>query len=218
MELQHRSYSTDLIRPKPKTAFEKTSQTWMIVTAWNDPQVADQVIGLIQDQLSTLQEADATVLRNSSNGLTEESNKLLAAAQMAQQRIYNQFNSKEFSVAVELALVTRNRNRLSWVQVGAPSLLLVTEKGLQPLCHAPDWSSQLSQDAPLVGSAMGLHRDTQFNCGSCQIQSHEKLLLIAKSYIPPSLYQMIKIQLETVAQALAEENSRQPFWLGMIEF
>jgi hypothetical protein len=218
MDLQQRSFSSHLIRPKPKVSFEKSSQTWIVATSWGEPGIADQVIQSISDQLVSISEADATVVRSSVGGLSESGNRMLAAARVTQEKLFAQFNKQEYTVAVELALITKVRNTLSWVQIGAPSLLLSTAKGLQPLSHSTDWSGQFGQEAPLVGQAMGLYRDSNFQCGSHQVKENEKLLLLAKSYIPASLYGLDEIDLNSVAQCLVNENPAHPFWLGLIGF
>ncbi len=218
MDLQQRSYSTSIFRPKPKIFFENSSQTWIIATSWGESEAAEATIQSLRDQLASISEPDATVIRGSAAGLSDGSNRLVSAARITHQKLFQQRNREEYTTAVELALIKKVRNHLSWVQIGAPALILSTEKGLQPLCPASDLSFQWDQQTPLVAVAMGLHKEVNLHCGSCLVKENDQLILLSKSYIPTSLFQLKSISLQSVSKNLVDENSEQPFWLGLLEF
>lgn len=106
---------------------------------------------------------------------------------------------------------------LSWVQLGTPHLILTGEQGAQPLASYPDWAWQLQQDAPLVSKALGLERNCYPNCGSHRVQGHEKVILVARSAVPASLYTLKNVDLSTCGQALVDDQMQTPFWLGVLD-
>jgi hypothetical protein len=149
--------------------------------------------------------------------LNEMGNHLRNATLMANEQLHLSENAKEYSAAVEVALLSVQKQVLTWAQVGTPHLLLQTSSGLQPLASQPDWAWQLQQDAPLVSKALGLERSCYPQCGSYRLRGHEKILLISRSAIPSKLYALNEANLETCAQVLVEDHEEAPFWLGILD-
>lgn len=219
MDLVQRSYSGHSFRPRPLVEENPATQTFIVVTSWGAPEHSQKVADLIKEHMNLSEDADSTNVGTFVQGLTDEGNRLRAAAQIANQYLYKNENSREYSAAVELALISVRRKVLSWVQIGNPHLILSTPKGIEPLCYSPDWSWQLQQSSPLVGKALGLERTCNLNCGSYRLQGEgdEKLMLIARSAVPGNLYTLKKIDLMMSSQLLVEDNSEAPFWLGILD-
>lgn len=218
MDFTQRSYSGHTFRPRPLLEEDRNSQTYMIATSWGAPEHSHKVIDLIKEHLRFSEDGDSTKVGTFIQGLTDEGNRLRAAATVANEYLYTKENSTEYSAAVEVALISVRKKVLSWVQIGNPHLVLSTSRGLEPLCYSPDWSWQLQQSSPLLGKALGLERNCNLNCGSYRLsgQGNEKLLLIARSSIPGSLYALKNVDLSTCSQVLVEDNSDAPFWVGIL--
>lgn len=217
MDLVQRSYSGHTFRPRPIIEIEKTTNTLIIATPWGASDQAQMVIDLIKEQLSVSQQPEATRVGGFIEGLSEDGNRLRAAAALANEQLYHRENSKEYSIAVEIALISVQKRSLSWVQLGTPHLILLGNEGFQPLASTPDWSWQLQQAAPLVSKGLGMEKNSYFNCGSSRFKGGEKLFLISRSVVPASVYALREPDLNSCAEALVEDNSDAPFWLGVLE-
>jgi len=217
MDLVQRSYSGHTFRPRPLIEIEKSTNTIIIATSWGTPEHAQTVIELIKEQLTTSHQPEATRVGNFVEGLSEESNRLRAAASIANDQLYLRENSKQYTAAVEIALISVHKKNLNWVQLGTPHLILSGDEGFQPLSYTPDWSWQLQQSSPLVSKALGLERNSYFNCGSYRLKGDEKLFLIARSAVPSLLYSQESPDLKSCAEVLVEDNADAPFWLGVLD-
>ncbi|MEZ0392381.1 MAG: hypothetical protein ACAH59_09210 [Pseudobdellovibrionaceae bacterium] len=218
MDFFQRSYSGHSFRPRPLIEEDKSTNTLIVATSWGGSEHAQLVVDTIKEQLIVSEDTQATRINSGHQGLSEEANLLRQAATLANERLYLRENNREYSAAVEIALITVQKETLHWAQLGTPHLLLSGNQGFQPLCYSPDWSWQLQQSSPLVSKALGLDRQCYLNCGSYKLQGNEKLLMICRSAVPGTLYQIQSPDLTTCSQALVEDNSNAPFWLGVVGF
>jgi hypothetical protein len=223
MTLLQRSYSGQSFRPKPIIEELRThiagaeAHTTLFVTSWSEAAHARLVIETYKEVLSLSSEPNSKEFGPPLDSLGAVGNRLRMAAFMANKSICTTENEAAYNAAVELTAISVFRNSIFWAQVGCPHLLLINDKGFQPLCYQPDWSGQIQQSAPLVCSALGLDFAVQLNCGSYRKQNSEKLVLVARSSLPSTFYSVTDISLDSLSQSLVEENPDMPFWLGILK-
>ncbi len=219
MTIQQRSYSGKCFRPKPLIGFDEQSQSTLVVTSWNAPEPAAKVFQMLKDFLVTSSDPDATVAGPYVEGLGPTANRLRNAASLANENLFQNENRTEYVAGVELAAFSVHKNMLSWVQIGAPHLILSNETGFQPLCYTPDGAWQMQQDTPLLCQALGIEKSVYFNCGNYRLHGEEQLVLISRSQIPSELYTSHihnkTEQIEILSQILVNDRSEMPFWIGI---
>lgn len=218
LKLDQRSYSGKCFRPKPLVEVEPQSNTTLVVTSWNSADPGARVMQLMKDFLVLTGDPEATSAGSYIEGLGPMANRLRSAALLANENLYVNDNRSEYVAGVEMAAVSVQNNIMSWVQIGAPHLLVVNEKGFQPLCYTPDWAWQIQQDTPLLCQGLGLEKTVNLHCGSYRLQGGEKLVLISRSQIPSALYGVKKVELDRLAQTLASDEPETPFWIGVQQF
>lgn len=216
MDLAQRSYSGHSFRPRPVIEELRAQQTLIVATSWGEPEHARQVVEIIKEQVNAASNPEATRIGQFIPELTESGNNLRTAALLANEQLYLRENSKEYSAAVEVALITVQKQVLSWVQIGTPHLILKNESGMQPLVTQPDWAWQLQQDTPLVCKALGLERHCYPHCGSFRLRGREKLVLLSRSAVPSKMYLLPDADLQTCSTVLVEDHEKVPFWLGVL--
>lgn len=218
MELVQRSYSGSTFRPRPMIEEIRSRNTMIVATSWGEPEQARNVIEMLKDQMAIHSDIESTRLGNYIEELSEDGNILRAAALFANEQLFLKENSQEYRAAVEVAVISVQKQVLSWVQMGSPHLILKNQKiGADPIASSPDWAWQLQQDSPLVFKALGLERGCYPNCGSYRLHGGEKLILVSRSALAPRIYSLDQVDLDTCGQALVEDHAEAPFWLGILK-
>ncbi len=219
MSLAQRSYSGKCFRPKPLVGFDEQSQSTLVVTSWNSPEPANKVFQMLKDFLVTSSDPDATVAGPYIEGLGPTANRLRNAAILANENLFLNENRTEYVAGVELAVFSVHKDILSWVQIGAPHLILSSAQGFQPLCYTPDGAWQMQQDTPLLSHGLGIEKSVYFNCGNYRLQGEEQLVMISRSQIPSNLYanniHKKANQIDILSQVLVEDRPETPFWIGI---
>jgi serine/threonine protein phosphatase PrpC len=169
MRFEQRSYSGPSFRPTPVTNYEKSSELLLVATAWGEPDAGKIATDKIKEFLQMSEDPEATIARGHQETQVRIESRMRTAAMMVNELLYKTENSQEYKAAVELAMISIEKNMLHWVQIGAPHILLAGPRGLEPICYTPDWSWQLGQSAPLLGQALGLEKTCHLNCGSYRL-------------------------------------------------
>jgi hypothetical protein len=80
-----------------------------------------------------------------------------------------------------------------------------------------DWAWQIHQQSPLLCQGLGMDRSVNLNCGTYKVSEPSKILMVGRSHVPASFYQLSNPTLQSMSQLLIDENSDMPFWLGLME-
>ena len=212
---EQRSYSGQSFRPKPLIQ-QADRDTMVVLTPWGSPEYAVQAMGSIKDFLDMSKEAEATVVGVGNESLSPFANRMRSAAVMANENLYLNANRIEYVAAVEFVALSKENDRISWVHIGSPHLFLYNSQGLQPLCYSLDWAWQIHQQSPLLCQGLGMDRSVNLNCGSYKITEPSQIIMIGRSYVPATFYQIQKPNLQNLSQLLVDENAEIPFWLGIL--
>jgi hypothetical protein len=215
--MEQRSYSGRSHRPTPLITLEPETQSLLVLTSWGDPSSAQRVSEILKDFLATAAAPDATRIGPSPSSSVSGDllQRLRAAVALGNESILLNENKTEWSAAVEVAVLSRFQQVISWAQVGAPHVLLWTpEKNFQPLCYTPDWAWQIQQGAPLVCQALGLEKFCPVNSGSFRLKGDETLVLVSRSHLPGHFFSSENCDLQHLSRLLIEDSEETPFWIA----
>ncbi|PIS11324.1 MAG: hypothetical protein COT73_04605 [Bdellovibrio sp. CG10_big_fil_rev_8_21_14_0_10_47_8] len=218
MKIDQRSYSGPAFRPSPMVLEEKLTETLLIATSWGESNHAQITLDLVKDFLLLSQDPDATTLGMSPEGSDPLLAKIHAGLVRANETLFQRENSQEYLAAVEFAAISVEHGVLSWIQIGAPHLLIINEKGLQPVCYSPDLAAQWGQLSPLLARGLGLERVCPVNSGTYRLKKGDHVVLVSRSDLPANFYQQQAADLSSLSQSLIDDNSEMPFWIAICEF
>jgi hypothetical protein len=212
--MEQRSYSGKNHRPSPILSVETETQSLLVLTAWGED-TSPRVSEILRDFLLTTASPDATRVGRADVELADPLQRLRTAVDFGNEALFTQDNRTEWTSAVELAVLSAQRQTLSWVQVGAPHILLWSpETRFQPLCYTPDWASQIQQGAPLVCQALGLQKFCQVNSGKYRLKGNETVVLVSRSSLPGTFFAADQCDLQSLSRLLIEDSEETPFWIA----
>lgn len=223
MRLETRPYGGRLFRPEPEVHISDDHSVVIVATPWGNPQIAKDFISIFLNHWRDAQhDTQKTVsLMDDSLSLPEHLFKLSLLA--AHEDIKDKYNDEELSAAVEVLCLLKNQKKLTWFQVGAPSMVLIRSHELLPLFHNTDFSHDYSnaeqQLPPLPKNLLGLQQRLNIGIGNLKYKSGDRLLLVSRYSIPFSFFQQINgdnVDLDAITHLFATDNADQPFWLGLI--
>lgn len=218
MQLQERSYTNGhFFRPKPVIIERPESHLLVIATPWGPVEAAQQVAETVVAQFEILSNGENALPIENFPSLSPAANRLRAGVLAANQELYRNDNAKLLKSAVELTVLHYEHDVLSWVHVGGPHLILEAGGQVHPLAYEPDLSS-LAQDGPLFSQALGMDPQLPLHLGSQRLMTDARLLMVARSTLPPRLFQGEALQMEEILNELLNENAESPFWCGLLAF
>lgn len=226
MNWSERSYSGNLFRPRPEILFDQKGQILVVATPWGPRSTAKRAIQLIQNHiLSSLQDNEATSPFGRLDCLIPIANDVRIAIQLVNESIFNEENKNEFISGIELFVLVKTKNIVSWAQVGTPSLFLIhPTMGPQPLGPNQDLSYEYSQHtdqattSPLPSKLLGIYEQCDFTVESMHVDATQNLILLSRSNIPFSKLPAHEAPylLDAWAKSLSQDSPETPFWIGQL--
>ena len=214
MNFQERSYGGEFFRPRPRILVTENPVKILVATSWGNQDESDAVVRLFEDQAIFENVTNLARDHEKIESLGLVANRLRSAAIHANDLLFREINRSEFVTAVEfLGLVFQN-GILSWVQIGSPHLLLLSDGRLQPLAYQMDFGWQYNQSSPLVSQGMGIEPSCQFSCGSIHIEKKSELFFVSRGALPGKLFSAENMDLRTISQIFVEDSPTSPFWVG----
>jgi hypothetical protein len=219
MIFNQRFFSGQFFLPRPVIDIERKTNTLIVSTPWGSPELAKNSIDTMKQQIGSVSvETQVTQVTRAIEGLSDEGNQLRAAALYTNESIFLHENAKEYVGAVEVSMISVQNQFLSWVQIGAPHILIYNDRGFQPVCYAPDWSWQLKQKSPLMSKALGIERSCYLNCGSHRFEKQDHIFLISRATLPAQMYLHENADLDSLSRILVDSDPDTPFWIGQLHF
>ncbi|MGE4133707.1 MAG: hypothetical protein AB7F86_18870 [Bdellovibrionales bacterium] len=224
-QIDERSYSGKLFRPKPEIFLEEDGSFGVIVTPWGPRHAAKRTIDILKDYvLSARQDMEATSPFQKVTCLSPLANTLRVGMMLANDAIYREENKSEHISGLEILTFAYQLGELAYAQVGVPHLFLA-RKGLPwiPISVQFDLSTEISRAGgflpPLPQNTIGLHTETNLAVGSFKAQPTDKLVFLSHSYVSHPLYStpFERTTMDNVSAALAQQFPELPFWLGVME-
>lgn len=224
MKLQMRSYSTKMMRPKPVIHEEDDGSLIVIATSWGQPEHAHRVAEEVSKYVGAAKsDVEVTSPFEFLTSLSDETNYLKIAIQIANEQLYRGENKLEYFSGVEVLALFYRGSQLAWAHVGQPNILIQRKKiPLQPLSMGLDLSSEIvagsATMAPLPAELIGLDPTCYIRCGSTRVEIGDRLALLASSKLAPSLWSHEEeADFSAVANRVIQEAPDAPFWLGLVD-
>lgn len=222
MNLQERSYSTKVLRPKPLIHKEDDGSLIVIATSWGQPEHAQRAMDEVVKYVSAAKaDVEVTSPFEFLSCLSDEVNYVRTGILLANDMLYRGENRAEYFSGVEIMAIFRRGNQVAWAHVGCPSLLIQRQnQGLQPLSVGLDLSSEsLEGLPPLPAQLLGLEPTCYVQCGHTSIAIGDQLVLLASPKIANTLWQKesTSVDLGNITTSMIQENPESPFWLGLIQ-
>lgn len=227
MKLEQRSYSTKFLRPRPVIHAEPDGSLLVITISWGSPDLASRIN---EDIVKYLQAAVADVeVTSPFEFMTcygDEANYLRVASLISNETIYRAINRTEYTGGVEILLLSRKGNKISFAQVGAPYLLLEkVDVGTAPIAVASEVGFECIADrqagiSPLPRELLGVDPTVNIRCGDFRVDPDDRLILYSGSYWPEGFWESSNegARLQSLTHKLVKKNPESPFWLGIIDF
>lgn len=217
----HRSYGGKIFRPKP--VIHEDDRLLVLASCWGP---GDQAQNLVDDVVKYVTAAMGDVEVTSHfeylTCLSDQANYLRIATLLANENIFRGENKNEFVSGYELTVVLKQKNQLSWAQVGGPHILIRRNgQTLMPLTVQLDVSVEVSASnflAPLPHWLLGLDSTCQIQCGDVRYHAQDQLVLAGSTYLSKSIFTESPsgaLSLEKITQWMIQENPESAFWLGL---
>jgi hypothetical protein len=223
MGFEHRSFNSELFRPRPEVSFHQSPQLLIVATPWGSRPGAAKVVEIMTDYcLATRDDSELTSPFERLSCLSRTANNLRIAALLANDWLYREENKSEYVSGVEVFAAAIFDQELVWLQVGAPQVFLRRkERALAPIGSALDLTFDLSAHselmAPLPNQLLGLDNSVNMTLGSIRPQAEDQVILVSRSSLPSSFFVngAEPQQLETLVKLLARDDAQLPFWVGL---
>lgn len=221
MNLVERSYSGKIIRPKPHLSVNEEQDLIVICTSWGASEHAEKVAEEIQKYVhSAKADVEVTSPFEFLTCLTDEVNYLRTSLMIVNDYLYRSENRTEYYAGVEALVLFKRGRQLAWAQVGGPSILIQRAgTSVQPLSISGDLASEKKELlGPLPHSLLGVDRTCFINVGHTTFDHQDKLVLVASSLLSTHLWKRSEeLDLNSITQSMIQENSENPFWLGIVQ-
>lgn len=226
MKIVERSYSSKIFRPKPLIFSQSDGSLIVVVTPWGQPEHAQKVMDEIVNYVSaTSGDVEVTSPFEFLTCLSDDANYLRTSLLIANDQLYRSENKNEYLSGVEAVVLMKNKQKVSWAQIGSPHILIKkTNMSLTPYAIDFDLSFDLTKNnnllAPLPGKLLGIDRSCQISCGDINVDDGDQLLLLSSSLLPAALWVACSdgVDLDKVTKAMVSEQAEMPFWAGLISF
>lgn len=219
MKFRERSYSSELIRPKPLIHIDEASGNLLIVTPWGSQEEGQKVLDFVVQHLLTVkQDQEHTSAFQKILSLSDDANHLRQAAMMANDFMYRSVNTDSYELVVEFLLLSVNKRHVSWCQLGCPHLLIKKKRSApQPVSCNPETRFDLIK-FPLPQYFLGADPTVAPRSGDLYLDRGDELILLSSSELPKAIWTVDESQdLEGWTESLTIEETSQPFWLGRLK-
>jgi hypothetical protein len=220
MKLEERSFGGDIFRPTPEIHIEDTGTLAIVATPWGQRASSKRLMQSIVDFFhSARTDAEVTSPFQRLSCLTSTGNSLRSALMMTNDLIYREDNKDEYLSGFELFAAARQNQELTWTTVGQPHVFLLRKKVFTALSVAVESSVDPTVQAPLPLQLLGLFSTSNFEVRTIKLQPEDKIVLLSRSQFPSDLFLggTSEPTLDSLSLKLAKDNSRMPFWLGILE-
>lgn len=219
MKIIERSYNTKLFRPAPMIFKNQEMDLLIITTSWGEGGMKDIINAEISKFLFAAQgDFEVTSPFEFNSSLTKDSNSLRMATLISNDMIYRSENKEDIKSCYEILVLLKNKNQLSWVQVGNPNAVLIRED-LIPISFAPPAIiPKQEKSIALPNQFFGTEMHCHFQVGTIEVQDNDKLLLFSENVLAPESWtlQKEKRDLNSFVKNQIKYNSESPFWMGIV--
>ncbi|MCB0368328.1 MAG: hypothetical protein KDD45_02540 [Bdellovibrionales bacterium] len=219
MEIQEQNYSTKLLRPAPSIYKSSDLELISIVTAWGDGESKENINSEINKFLFAAKgDFEVTSPFEFNLSLTKDSNSLRMATLIANDNVYRTENKDDIKTCYELLILFKNKNQLSWLQVGNPNIILLRD-GVTPVSYGPPTlQSKDKKNILLPSQFFGIEMHCYFQVGSMEIQDNDRLLLFTGNDLAPESWSL-RGEEQSLGRFFKNQikfKSDNPFWMATV--
>ena len=226
MQIQERSFSGKIFRPKPQCYFSSNKKLLTALTPWGqeatDPKDVFENLESLYSRLSEDKESTHPFPKLLS--LSTIQNNMRTSVIQVNQDIFNSVNQEEYAMGFELCFIAIVENIVAFIQIGQPVILLDRPGySLNSLGQVMDISlNNFVQDhplPPLPHQLMGIHSDISFSSFFFRFHPEDRLVLLSRSHIPAVWFSLKRKErtLDQLSQTAVQENPHSPFWLSIVD-
>ena len=226
MQIQERSFSGKIFRPKPHCYLSSNKKLLTVLTPWGqeatDPKNVFENLENLYSRLSEDTESTHPFPKLLSLSATE--NNMRTSVMQVNQDIFNSINQEEYAMGFELSFIAIVENIVAFIQIGQPFILIDRpNQPLNSLGQVMDVSlNNFVQDKtlpPLPYQLMGIHSDISFSSFFFRFHPEDKLILLSHSHIPTPWFNLKRQDrtLDQLSQLAVQENAHKPFWLSIVD-
>ena len=226
MQIEERSYSGRLFRPRPEIFCDPNGSMCIVATPWGGRGAAKRAIQTIQDYfISAKSDREVTSPFQPLTCLSAAGNNLRVSIMLANDVLYREENRDQFHSGVELFVCVRDQSECAWTLIGSPSVYLA-RKGMnfRALDDGRDLSGFYSTServlAPLPQTLLGVAATSNFAVHSMPIRRGDQLVLLSRTLVPAKFLTFGKSgwSLQEMSSLLAKHSLEMPFWMGILNF
>ena len=229
-QLTERAYGGKKFRPDTHVYHERENNLTVCITCWGSSDSLNRIMELIKNSIilsDESQDMEATALFNENSLHQNQPSKILEMAiAKANQTVYEQFNSEEYTTGFEIFISIQTGPQWLYAVCGQPNIILHREQmGIIPLTHNIDLnvlSLKSCVTDPLPHQILGLSPSPPppIHSGHLYLRPTDHLALISRSYLPKEFFRLSSDHFneEEISRVLAEDNKDIPFWLGFMKF
>ncbi|MGH1468858.1 MAG: hypothetical protein ACRBBP_08270 [Bdellovibrionales bacterium] len=146
-----------------------------------------------------------------------QENLLYTCLQFLNDYMYSNYNKSSINLGCDLFCALRVEDTIYFSQIGWPLILLHRDKRTLPICSDYSFLPKNKEAAPYIPSSiLGTESSVNLKIQQTNLSSDSELLLLKSNDSPDSLLSIYPSPLKSIANAYAEENPEQGFWLGKI--
>lgn len=224
MQITTRPYGGKLFRPQPEVHISDDQSLIIIATPWGNADIAkDFITGVTTFWRDSTRDSEKTSAYTPDDGLSHSEHLFKMAVLAVHEDLKDKYNEEDLSAGLEILCLLRDQQKISWFQVGSPSLVLLRDKTMLPIYHTIDFSHDFSTPdntlPPLPKELLGVQQQVNLSVGGMKLKKGDRFLLVSRSYIPSDFFQSLNSEtmtLDTATALFANENENQPFWLGLL--
>ena len=219
MRIEEKNYNTKLVRPAPFVFQSQSMDLLIILTSWGEGKMKEVITNDIEKFLFAAQgDFEATSPFEYNLALTKDSNSLRMATLIANDQVYRSENNSELRTCYEILVLLKNKFQLSWVQVGNPNVILLSDDPIPITFSPPAMKPKKESSLSLPGQFLGTEMHCHFQVGTVEIQEGDKLLLFSDNSLSPSSWILNKKDstLDSFVKSQIKHHSENPFWMGLV--
>lgn len=219
MKIEERNYNSKLYRPLPKVFKSQELDLLTIVTSWGEGASAENISGEVSKFIFAAQgDFEATSPFEFNSALSKDSNNLRMATLISNDMVYRSENKDDIRTCYEMIVLFKNKNQLSWVQVGSPNLILLRDSLVPLSFSAPPFESSDNKSITLPSQYFGTEMHCNFQVGTIEVKPTDKFLLFTENKLAAENWQLsiAEWNLNNFIKNQIKSNSENPFWMGLI--
>ncbi len=210
---------------RPKTLLHEGLNGRLLIAAtpWGSPEPLKDFFETIEGFLSAaLADADSTSPYGLLDCVDTLTNQLRVSILLANERFYRSVNSVEYFSGIEMIMIMKNNQQISWARVGGIGMVIQnSHQKLNTICMSSSLEMEFNRERALPQlpiDTVGLNSSCNLQFGSFLLQESDQILLFSGVDVLRALFceGSFKIDLNQVTQKIIQQDANSSFWLAHV--